>query len=271
MYEIRNLGGYLSVDAGGFIINKASVDLIQEKWKPVVNEAVEAYRSHFDDNLIGIFVRGSVARGEAIDHLSDLDTIAVVHSVEETIVTPWAEDFNKWTIVRYPFVQKVEILAVTPEWAGDPKRALRIMLKTQSVCVFGEDISSGISPIKLGRDACQHFQSLQSEITDTINFFKYHWGSGVVQNQNRCSWIMKRILRTGFELVMEREQKYTRDLYPCFESFAHYYPEKRDPMYTTLELAINPTDKSDAVISLLHDWLSFMPVEIKRVFDFPLG
>ena len=79
---------------------------------------------------------------------------------------------------------------------------------------------------------------------------------------------MKRILRTGFELVMGREQKYTRDLYPCYESFIKYYPQKKDDMYKTLELAINPIDDSKIIGYILKDWLFFMSKEIEKIFGF---
>ena len=44
---------------------------------------------------------------------------------------------------------------------------------------------------------------------------------------------------------MVKEQRYTRDLYLCYESFAKHYPEKEREMYRALELAINPKTDRD--------------------------
>lgn len=46
------------------------------------------------------------------------------------------------------------------------------------------------------------------------------------ETKKSCVWFMKGLLRVGFEITMERSQKYTRDLYRCYETFSEYYPEK---------------------------------------------
>lgn len=266
MPEIRNIGGYLDIDEAGFIVKKASPDAFQQAWKPVIADAVEAYKEHFGKHLVAAYVRGSAAKGEAIDGLSDLDTIAIVDLPPEHIDTSWKTAFNAAMAERYPFVEGVEILAITPAQAKDPNRGHRIMLKTQSACVFGLDISDSLPPIRIGKDAAQHAPSLVAELEDAIVFFGQHWGTDDAADRRRCSWAMKRILRTGFELVMERERKYTRDLYPCFEGFSRHYPEMRPLMRETLERAINPTADLDTVLRILRAWLRFMPEEIERIF-----
>src|SRR3989344_1347016 len=262
MQEIKRVGGYLEIDKDGFIIKQASTERIPEKWKPVIEETVAAYKQHFGDDLVSVYVRGSVVKGEAIDGISDLDTIAIV-STSENISTAWGDKFSDESTNKYPFIEKVEILAGTKEQAIDPKRAVRIMLKIQAVCVYGKDVSAEIPPLKPNRESCQHFTSLQSEMQDTINFFENAWGTSESENEKKCAWIIKRILRTGFELVMECEQKYTRDLYPCYESFTSYYPDKKDSMYRTLEFAINPTGQKEKVLPILNEWFNWMPGEIE--------
>ena len=84
--------------------------------------------------------------------------------------------------------------------------------------------------------------------------------------EQKCTWIMKRLLRSGFELVMERSQKYTRDLYPCYEGFAEYYPKKKAEMYEVLELAISPTSSVDRINKVLNGIGMWMVEEIKNVF-----
>lgn len=268
MHKIKSVGGYLEVDRDGFIVKRASPGLFQGKWKPVIQKVTEAYNNHFNENLLSVYIRGSVAKGEAIDHLSDVDSFAIVHSPEIKINTEWGERFSEETVKAYPFVKGVEILARTLQQAKDLNRGVHIMLKTQSVCVFGVDVSSQILPLKPGKESSQHFRFLQSELQKSIYFFEQRWGEGLNEYLMQCAWIMKRVLRTGFELVMEKEQRYTRDLYPCFESFSKYYPEIKDLMYRTLELSINPSSDSEIVLPILKEWFLWMPDEIERVFDF---
>ncbi len=262
MTEIKNVGGYLSVDSQGNIIPSASLARIQSQWKPVIEKTVDAYKEHYGSALVSVYVRGSVAKGEAIDGISDLDTIAVVDLGEKSISTNWEKVFSDEMVSSYPFVEKVEIMAETPEQAIDTSRATHILLKTQAVCVYGQDIAQNIAAIKLGK-AAQHYRSIQSDIEKSICFFE---GDNDPQFKKQCVWIIKRILRTGFELVMERVQKYTRDLYPCYESFSFCYPEKSTLMRKTLDLVLNPSQNPEIVLPVLHVWREWMPEEIEKIF-----
>ena len=267
MLEIKRVGGFLGIDKDGYIVKEASLDRITEKWKTVIKETIRAYKEHFGENLLSVYVRGSVAKGDAIDGISDLDTIAVLESFSKNKDT-WGDVFSNEMVKKYPFVEKIEITAGTREQAVDPNRAVRIMLKTQAVCVFGKDISSEIPKLRPGKESCQHFRWLQHDLLDSIDFFEGQWGENEEENQKKITWITRRILRTGFELVMEREQKYTRDLHPCYESFSKYYPEKEKLMLTTLNLAINPVLEVNHILRVLKSWLVWMPQEIERIFDF---
>ena len=268
MNKIQKIGGYLEIDKDGFIIKKASAEKFQEKWKPVIEETKNAYIEHFGDKLHSVYIRGSVAKGEAIDGIADLDSIAVVNLPKEQIDIKWKEEFNKQIIAKYPFVKNIEIVAGTLDHALSKNRGVHIIIKTQAVCIYGDDLSDSIAKLKPGKESALHFRNLQDELQQTIDFFENGWGDNLEESLDKCSWIMKRILRTGFELVMERENKYTRDLYPCYESFSKYYPNKKDDMYKTLEFAINPTDDSKTIILLLKDWLIFMPEETEKSFGF---
>jgi hypothetical protein len=53
--------------------------------------------------------------------------------------------------------------------------------------------------------------------------------------------MMKQIVRTGFEIVMLQEKKYTRDLYLCYFIFSKYFPDYEITMKSALSLAIQPS------------------------------
>ena len=67
-----------------------------------------------------------------------------------------------------------------------------------------------------------------------------------------CTWIMKRILRTGFELVLERERKYPFTIAACYTTFARYYPSKSHEMKRALEYATNPPADPLPVLAFLN-------------------
>jgi hypothetical protein len=77
---------------------------------------------------------------------------------------------------------------------------------------------------------------------------------------------MKRIIRSGGELIMERERVYVRDLYPCYQLFSKHYPDQEEAMKKVLWLCLNPTSDLAEVkrsIQPLSDWLE---AEVERIY-----
>ncbi len=72
---------------------------------------------------------------------------------------------------------------------------------------------------------------------------------------------MKRTVRIGFELVMEKEQCFTLDLYPCYEMFSKHYPEKSKEMMEALKLAVFPTADMNHMWEVIHSLNDFLILE----------
>jgi hypothetical protein len=262
--NIRKIESYLEIDKDGYIINPTSSKKFQEKWIPVIEEVKEEYLKHFGDNLVSVYIRGSVAKGEAIENISDVDSFALVSLKDENIDIAWAKEFNASVKNRYPYTAGVEIAAIPIDELSD-RKADQIMIKTQSVCVYGKDLAKEIDPFKPGKDTAQHVRGIEREIDRTKKWLQdNHTNEDIRQ---RCTWLMKRILRSGFELVMERSQKYTRDLYPSYEEFAKYYPDKKEEMYEVLELAVNPTSNINKINKVLNGVGMWIVKEIKDIFN----
>lgn len=263
--KVEPIGSYLPTDAEGFIVNPTSLEKVQPKWLPVIERVKDAYREHFGECLHSVYIRGSVAKGGAIDNVSDLDSFAVVALPHDQIDLTWSQDFDKQVMSEYSFVRGVEI-AVIPLDELDSHRADKIMIKTQSICVYGLNLADDIPPLKPGKETAQHVKGIAREVAKTREWLDEEHAEDEIRR--RCAWIMKRLLRAGFELVMERSGKYTRDLYPCYEGFSEYYPEKRDEMYRVLELAINPTSDTGEIRQTLGGLGTWIGFETERVFEF---
>lgn len=70
--------------------------------------------------------------------------------------------------------------------------------------------------------------------------------------------LTKILVRSGFELVMEREQRYTTCLYWCYRSFASHYPGRAALMERALFFYLNPSGSPDDLLPLARDlgeWL----------------
>lgn len=169
--KIKAIGKYWKIDRNGCVVNDASTSKIQKRWQPVVKETKSAYINYFGNDLKSIYIRGSVARGVAREYISDLDTIAFVSLPNSKIDLSWAKDFNNYIKNEYPFVTRVEII-VDPEKEAYTNAGNKIILKTQSVCIYGNDLAKNIESFRINRSLVQHAFSLKKDIDRTLKRMK---------------------------------------------------------------------------------------------------
>jgi hypothetical protein len=116
---------------------------------------------------------------------------------------------------------------------------LGMIIKTQSLLLFGQDIAKQIRNYKAEESMMLNKHWLAK---DLVSFLAIEQADFELRN---CQEIMKLILRSGFELVMRRVGKYTPDLYICYRDFSKYYPQKSTEMRQVLDWFLNPiSDKS---------------------------
>lgn len=244
--EIEKKGSYFKLDEEGYFINPASKDKIQEKWSPLIKDIINMYKEMYgEDKLVSVYIRGSVAKGEAIDGVSDLDTITYVDLPKVDIKYDWIDEKEKEFLEKYPFCTGIELGADALEAAKEDQ-----FLIGQSALVYGKDLQE--SKIKLDENILIH----SKKFNKTMEWFENKLKEDLPQSEriNACVWMSKQFLRTGMELCVLRSQKYSRDLYLCWEQFSYYYPEKSDDMYELLNLALNPISDSEKIKGLNKDW-----------------
>ena len=267
--EIVPMGTVLKVDLEGFLVGQSSIENLQSPWKEAVEDIRDAYVTRWGELLHSVYVRGSVSRGTPIEGVSDIDTVAFVNDDPDDIegVDKWVSSVEKELRERYPFCTKVEVgLRPVEGIITGQNRVGRAMLKVNSVCLYGTDLAPQLPKVKPGPDMYSMVWKFDQDIYSREA--KIRSGERVL-DEAQCRVIMKRILRAGMELVMEQEQVFTRDLYPCYEMFAKYYPEKVSKMYRALELSINPSTNQEEVLGLLEDLGYWLGAEIKEKLGIP--
>lgn len=260
LIAIKEIGSYFETDEDGYLINPASNEKITGEWKKVVEEIVQLYKSIYGESLVSVYVRGSVAKGEAIEGISDVDTLAYLNLPKEQIKRDWKTEAERGLLKKFPFAKGIE-LTVKPVGKAEADRKFIL----QSVCVFGEELGKDMTKMKVGKETLGHVYSISKNLK-----FVEEW---LDKSQSReeikksCVWIMKGLLRAGFELTMERAGLYTRDLYPSYKTFSEYYPEKEPEMREVLNLAINPTgdiDEIKRIIKNIGTWMVGQTAHYKK-------
>jgi len=82
---------------------------------------------------------------------------------------------------------------------------------------------------------------------------------------------MKRIVRSGLEIVSEQERCFTRDLGLCFDKFSKYYPDKKDDMRKALALALEPTNNTELIEKVFDNIGNWLVAEGKNLKIIPIN
>ncbi len=211
------------------------------------------------DRLHSFYLRGSVPRGRAIAGLSDLDSLAVTHQPLTETEQVSLQQLSRQLSRRYLFCRRVEIAhqartaILTSGWAA--------VLATQGLHLWGENLLPALPPAYPGPDLMSHLPTLERDLARAIADLRQldpralDYASRV---RARGSWLARRLVRAGFELVMAREGQFTRDLGLCYERFAAYYPERAPQMESALQLALRPTSQRAGLLlfgNQLGAWL----------------
>ena len=265
MTAIQRIGSYLELDEHGFLQSRADAANISGGWLRAVRMLTDAYLEKWDRDIHSVYVRGSLAKGLAVEGVSDIDSLAVLlpgkvqtESYDEFGV--WAEKVEESVQETFSFVTGVEFGLETFAGVRERDNPYTFIIKTEAACVYGESLVESIDPYLLSPEIAfqtryfeQHLKQFSSEYPDKSE----------ADEPDYLVWLMRRFLRLGMELVMVDEKRYTRDLYLCYESFAKHYPEQAAEMYRALELAVNPKT-GPATESFVQEFGAWLTGEAER-------
>ncbi|KSU64499.1 nucleotidyltransferase [[Bacillus] enclensis] len=268
MTTIKEIGRFCPTDHNGNILNDASLQNINPGFMKVIEETIQHYKTHLKEDLHSIYIRGSIPRGLGIEGVSDLDTITLTKRNIHDLDLGWVEKSEHYLNEEYRCVDGVEFSFYSVEEVLNTNHfsIIPFMIKTHSVCVYGEDVRVHLPEFKaditLGN---AHLVNLKRQIDQAKE--------DLVGNDDEedivdcCRWIMKIIVRAGLALVIDKESKYTRDLYPAYTLFAKHYPGKETEMKQALHYAVNPVESRDEILAFLEGMGSWMINEADKWLD----
>lgn len=261
MVKIKEFGSFLEIDNKRYLINPTSKKKLVSPWKDAVVKIKREYIKNLGKkNIHSIYVRGSVAKGEAIKGISDIDTFCLINCSKDKLDLSWTKNSEEKILKEIPEATGIEFSF--KELKSLKKVSWKkFTIKVESLCIYGSDISKEIKSFKINKSLAK---KLSEDLPVLINKTK----KKVSKAKNKriwSTWISKRILRQGLILTLEKEKKYSRDLYKCYEIFSKVYPKKEAEMKKTLELALNPTNNFEELINHLDTFGNWMIKETKRV------
>ena len=253
------------LDGSGFIRPEVSLDRISPRYAPVVDDLRGRCRAVFGSALRGLYLNGSVPKGTAVPGVSDLDALAILGTepldAHEVAAAAIADEIQ----ARHPMLGGVGIglfhrdVIVSPSQRYD----MGFYIKCLCACVEGEDLGLLLPRFRpsmaLARGSNGNIRRLLEDRRARVAA-----SADPAEIADICKGIMRKIVRTGFTLVMPRWRGWTSDLEPCTEIFAMFYPGRADAMRTARSLARDPSGDRAVVLGILDGLGSWLADEYDR-------
>lgn len=247
------------LDRLGRVINSANTKKIQPYFKKILKEINKFYFHGLGSNLSSVYVRGSVSVGRAIPFVSDIDSIAIIKNKATDRTLRNIAQFSKKLEKKYPRIAGCDLTVITREELFSRQYSrLRVYLKTQSICLYGQNILNQLPEVKPGRRLAKLMSNdLKEEFVFLRNIFsgrekkpKYNYRRRPIKFW--CVWTMRTFLRSGLGLIMVNQPVYTQDLVTCYEMFSQNYPAYQKQMKRALNWSIKPTSNKKTLLNFIN-------------------
>ncbi|WP_105970984.1 nucleotidyltransferase domain-containing protein [Streptomyces geranii] len=245
------------LDEQGFIVREGSLARVPPVFRPVVDAARARVHGVFGDRLHSAYLYGSIPRGTARVGVSDLDLLLALGEEPTEADRAAAQALDEALDAEFGQIDGAGTLLVSrAQVLSDLERHdLGWFLACLCTPLLGEDLAAHLPRYRpdslLARETngdlplcLPRWRRLIAEATAP--------GAPEGDVRVRVRGISRRLVRTGFTLVMPRWQGWTSDLEEMAGAFASYYPEWGPRMAEAAALGLRPTDDPAVLRSFLH-------------------
>jgi uncharacterized protein len=258
----HSLQGIVLPDTEGFLKNDLNVSLVQKNWLAAAKDFIDYFNTYKDTNIHSVYLRGSAANGTAVDFFSDIDFYVIskkpVSDFDVIKIKKYADRLN----AKYPFISRFDVGYFMQDQIITQKEGS--LLKVTALCLYGNNISELIPAPKPGNDMNLSISQLEHDILKIKSEALEGFYNDPEKLHDLCIWISKKIIRSGFELVAEREQCFTRNLISCCTIFSKHHPEYSNKMQEVIELFLYQTTDVATVLRILEDLGLWLVDEYKK-------
>ncbi|MGW1714875.1 nucleotidyltransferase [Streptomyces sp. NPDC002156] len=265
---------FKGLDEQGFIAREGSRARVPPAFLPVVGAARDRIADLFGGRLHSAYLYGSIPRGTARVGRSDLDLLLALREEPTEADRAAAQALDDALDAEFVQIDGAGTLLVSRAQVLSKLERHDLGWFVACLCtpLLGEDLAGHLPRYRpdslLARetngdlDLClPRWRRLIAEATAP--------GAPAGAVRVRVRGISRRLVRTGFTLVMPRWQGWTSDLYEMAGAFAAYYPEWGPRMAEAAALGLRPTDDPAVLRSFLRSHVeelgSWMAGEYARV------
>ncbi|MEU8923014.1 nucleotidyltransferase [Kitasatospora sp. NPDC048545] len=255
------------LDADGHIAREGSLARVPAPFAPVVAAARERIAEAFGPGrLHSAYLYGSVPRGTAVPGVSDLDLLLALHHEPTAADRADADALQAVLDAEFAQVDGVGVLLFdTGTLLSELERHdLGWFVACLCTPLLGPDLAAGLPRY---RPTSLLARETNGDLALALPGWRERAAAAATDADVRVltRTVTRRIVRTGFTLVMPRWGGWTSDLTASAEAFAAHYPGRADQMRLAATTARTPADARTAdaeraVLAVLIDdlgpWLA---------------
>ena len=249
------------LDQDGFIEREGGLERVPEAFAPVVAAAKTAILSAFaGDRLHSAYLYGSVPRGTAVPGTSDLDVLLALAGEPAEADREAARLLEGELDARFPQISGAGILLYsTTTLLSDLERYdLGWFVACLCTPLAGEDLAARLPRY---RPTSLLARETNGDLGDVLPRWRGRLGEARSAASLRAlsRAVGRRLVRTGFTLVMPRFGGWTSDLDESAAVFGDYYPARAEQMKIAASAGRAPTEDRAVLGMLIGDlgpWLA---------------
>jgi uncharacterized protein len=249
------------LDEDGYIAREGDLARVAQAFNPVVEAAEAAITSAFSpDRLHSAYLYGSIPRGTAVPGVSDLDVMLALRDDPGDVDRAAASGLENSLDARFPQIDGAGIgLASTAALLSDIERYdLGWFVACLCTPLIGEDLGARLPRY---RPTSLLARETNGDLGDLLPRWRDRFGETRTDECLRAfsRGVSRKLVRTGFTLVMPRWGGWTSDLGESAAVFGSYYPARRDQMQLAAVVARTRTTDRLLLSMLIGDlgpWLA---------------
>lgn len=154
---------------------------MQEEFKPLVEDATALCKNYFAEKLIAMYLHGSIAMGDAIPYVSDLDYYIVISEGTGQEDKQWLELMENELQQKHSIVNVIHLSAHSIMDLAEDKFA-RFVLRYNSMLYFGNDIVK-----ELDNSGCEKFEPNAEMAKGRLDFARQCFRQALDNKQPMCT------------------------------------------------------------------------------------
>ncbi|MFG2983230.1 nucleotidyltransferase [Streptomyces sp. NPDC048258] len=248
------------LDAYGYFEREGSLGQVQDGFKAVVAATRERIAEAYGRRLHSAYLYGSVPRGTARPGRSGLDLLIALHHEPAHEDRDTAEVLARGLDEDFAEIDGVGLLLYGKD----------TLLSEQERFDLGWFLACLCTPL-LGADLAEHLpryrpdsllaRETNGDLADVLPTWRARAQAASAPDEYRklSRDFARRLVRTGFTLVMPRWGGWTSDLAESAEVFGTYYPERAAQMRAAAAVALDPVADPAVLRGYIQDlgpWLA---------------